>query len=708
MGGRDPLPTLNAEDLLAQVWREYLCPPRTTTVTEWAELHRILSSKDSAEPGPYRVDRTPYAEEPMNCLAQNSPVEEVVLKWGAQTSKTTIGSNWLAYLIDVNPGPIMIVQPTIDMAKRYSRQRLAPMIEESPALRRKVSENRSRDEANTTLLKEFAGGFLAVAGANSAAGLRSMPVRDLFTDEEDGYPLDVDGEGDPVQLAKARQTTFSRRKHLRTSTPTTKGVSRIETAYDETDRCQYHVPCPHCGSLQVLEWGAGTAYGLKWSSTPEGAPLPATVRYVCRHNGCEIREHHKPEMLRSVSRGGQARWVARNPGAHGGKKRGFELSSLYSPLGWLSWQDLVVEWRAAMESARNGDPGLLRVFVNTRLAETYEENGDRADEHTLRRRAADIPLRQVHWGLFVATIGVDVQGDRLEAYIYAWGRGLERQLVDRIVIYGDPSIPETEEASPWRTLTELRRAPLTHASGKVVPLMAVAIDSGGHHTQAVYVYVRSHQHAHVLAIKGSSQTGRAILGKPTEQDVTWRGQKLKRGVKLWPIGTDTAKEEIYGRLGLTEPGPGYVWLSKHLPPEVFEQITAERRVTRYVKGRPRLEWVKHASRRNEALDCAVYALAAAHYLGMERWKEHHWAEWQGRVESRDLFDMPTAGARDAVAPAAPNSATPDPAGQHAAGVAAKQAEQPHLTTSNPAARPATTPTRRSAAQNMRRAFGRSW
>lgn len=687
MGGRDPITTLDADTLLASIWREYLAPPPTTTVTQWAELHRILSSKDSSEPGPYRVARTPYAEEPMDCLAQHSPVEEVVLKWGAQTSKTTIGSNWLAYLIDTNPGPIMIVQPTIDMAKRYSRQRLAPMIEESPALRRKVRENRSRDEANTTLLKEFAGGFLAVAGANSAAGLRSMPVRDLFTDEEDGYPMDVDGEGDPVQLAKARQTTFSRRKHLRTSTPTTKGLSRIEAAYEDTDRCQYHVPCPHCGELQVLEWGAGTKHGLKWDHDTNNKPQPLTVRYVCRHNGCEIREHHKPEMLRSVSRGGQARWVARSPGAHAGRRRGFELSSLYSPLGWLSWSTLVTEWHSAMEASRAGDPSLLRVFVNTRLAETYEENGDRADEHALRKRAADLPLRQVHWGLYVSTMGVDVQGDRLEAYTWAWGRGQERQLVDRSIIYGDPSLPETEEGSPWRSLTELRRTPISHASGRVVPLLATAIDSGGHHTQAVYAYVRMHQHAHVLAVKGSSQSGRAILGKPTEQDVNWRGQKLKRGVKLWPIGTDTAKEEIYGRLGITEPGPGYVWLSKHLPAEVFEQITAERRVTRYVKGRARLEWVKHASRRNEALDCAVYALAAAHYLGMERWKEHQWADWERRIQGRDLFDQqvdsqPEPPSTQSSAPAAAMPSESDQPGQQA----------PRSETS-PAA-PATQPARR--------------
>lgn len=657
MGARDDN-LLDADDLVDGVMREFLKPPPLITVTEWAEAYRVLSSKDSSEPGPYRVGRTPYARLPMDCLSQTSPVEEVVLMWGAQTSKTTIGSNWLGYLVDTNPGPIMIVQPTIDMAKRYSRQRLAPMIEESPVLRRKVRENRSRDDANTTLLKEFAGGFMAVAGANSAAGLRSMPVRDLFLDEIDGYPIDVDGEGDPIKLAEARQTTFARRKRLKTSTPTTKDFSRIEAAYLESDRCRYQVPCPHCGELQQLEWGATAEHGIKWDKDPDGRAIIESTRYVCRHNGCEIREHHKPVMLAG---GG---WVADNPGAQAGRARGFHLSSLYSPLGWLSWATLVDEWQRAMDAARNGDPSLLRVFVNTRLAETFEEQGDRADEHALRRRAADIPLRQVHWGLFVCTLGVDVQGDRLEAYVWAWGRGLERQLVDRAIFYGDPALPESEEGSPWAALTEYRRTPILHASGRPAPLLATMIDTGGHHTQAVYSYARAHQHAGVCGVKGSSQSGKTVLGKPTEQDINWRGQRHKRGVKLWPIGTDTAKAEIYGRLRIAEPGPGFVHLSKHLPADVFDQLTAERMVTRYVKGHARLEWVKPPGRRNEALDCAVYALAGAHMKQIDRWREGDWAKWERRVQSADLFDAPAvvqvaeAAAPADAAPVAPPPPTP--------------------------------------------------
>lgn len=658
MGARDLAHTVrDADEIVRQLVRDYLAPPPRITVTEWAERNRVLSAKDSAEPGPYRVHRTPYAREPQDCLSVHSPVEEVILMWGAQTSKTTVGSNWLGYCADINPGPVMIVQPTIDMAKRYSRQRLTPMIDESPALRTKVRENRSRDDANTTLLKEFAGGFLSIAGANSAAGLRSMPVRDLFLDEIDAYPMDVDGEGDPCQLAEARQTTFARRKRLKTSTPTTRDMSRIEAAYLASDRNRYHVACPHCGELQTLEWGADRPHGIKWDKDPNGAPVPGSARYVCRHNGCEIREHHKPAMLASGV------WVPDAPGAQGSRVRGFHLSSLYSPLGWLSWDELAAEWNKAMTAARAGDTSLLRVFVNTRLAETFEEQGDRADQHELRKRAADWPLRTVLAPLYVATMGVDVQGDRLEAYIWAWGRGMERQLVDCAVFYGDPALPDTEDGSPWAALTEYRRTPVLHASGKPVPILACGIDSGGHHTQAVYAYCRAHQHARVHAVKGMSVSGRAILGKPTDQDVTWRGQRLKRGVKLWPIGTDTAKSEIYGRLRIADPGPGFVHLSRQLPAEVFDQLTAERLVTRYVKGHAKLEWVKPAGRRNEALDCAVYALAMAIWAGIDRWKEGDWAKWEGRVAVADLVDAMQEPEQPPEQPAAQPTAeaTPQPA-----------------------------------------------
>jgi phage terminase large subunit GpA-like protein len=621
--------------LVAELLREFMAPPPVLTVTEWAEQHRRLAGTESAEPGPYRVSRTPYAREPQDCMSARSPVEEVVLMWAAQTSKTTVLLNCLGAAIGTNPGPIMIVWPTNTVAKRNSRQRVAPLLSESEQLAGKVAANRSRDKANTTLLKEFDGGILVIAGANSAADLRSTPVRDLYLDEVDNFPLDVDGEGDPSKLAEARQTTFARRKRLRSSTPTTKDFSRIEAAFDGSDRCRYHVPCPHCGTFQALEFGADKAHGLKWDKGADGAPLIATVRYVCAAGGCEIREHEKARMLAAGV------WIAENPGAQNGKVRGFHLSGLYSPLGWLSWRQIAVEWHEAMQAVAHGDITLLRVFVNTRLAETFEEQGDRVAVHELQKRAErDLALRQVHPACFVCTAGVDVQGDRLEAYVWAWGRGMERQIVDRAVFHGDPSRPENEPGSPWAALSEYRRTPILHTSGQESPLLAVFVDSGGHHTQAVYHYARAHQHAHVYAVKGASISGKALLGKPTMQEVNWLGQHLKRGVKLWPIGTDSAKAEIYGRLRLTQPGPGYVHVSRLMPTEVFEQLTSERLVTTYIKGRPKLKWMKPPGKRNEALDCAVYALAAAHYVGIDRWQEGDWSRWEERVAPKPVERPP--------------------------------------------------------------------
>ena len=618
---------LEADAMIDAIWRDQCAPPPSLTVTEWAEANRVLSSKDSAEPGPYRVRRTPYAREPQDCLGARSSVEEVVLMWGSQTSKTTVGANWIGYTIDHNPGPIMAMWPTISVAKRNSRQRLTPMFDATPSLRRKVSERKSRDDANTMLLKDFAGGVLAIVGANSGSDLSSMPMRDVFMDEIDRYPQDLPGEGKPTQLAEARQTSFSRRKRLKTSTPTIRGVSDIEAAYLASDRCRFHVPCPHCGEFQALEFGADKAYGLKWDKQPDGHPVMTSIRYVCRENGCEILEHQKSQMLAS------GHWVPEMQGAQEGRVRGFHLSSLYSPLGWLSWADVAREWSEAMLASSSGDLSLLRVFINTRLAETYEDQGEKADQHALRKRASDFPLRQVQPGLYVMTGGIDVQGDRLECYLWAWGRGMERQLVDRAIFYGDPSMQETEKGSPWAELTEYRKTPVMHASGEVVPILACMVDSGGHHTQAVYAYARSHKAENVHAAKGMSIAGKDIIGRGTLQDVNWRGEKIKGGVKLWQIGTDTAKEEIYGRLRRTEPGPGYVHLSKQLPLEVFDQLTSERLVTRYIKGHAKREWIKPAGRRNEALDCAVYALAAAHWASISKWREGDWAKWQKRIET---------------------------------------------------------------------------
>ncbi|MCU0919158.1 MAG: phage terminase large subunit family protein [Burkholderiaceae bacterium] len=630
---RDLLMDDQAEAAILAVWAQHLRPAPVESIAAWADQFRQIAK--GPEKGQWRTSRTPYLREPMACMSEGSGVERVVMQFATQLGKTEVLYNTILQRIHRSPMDMMIVQPTLSDSKDHSRERFMPTVRRMPEIAARLSKPSSRDESATWQTKSLAGGAtLFFAGANSARSLASKPLGLVCCDEIDGYPMDVDGEGDPLTLVGERMSNYSDRKLLLCSTPTLRDFSRIEAEYLASDRRRYFVPCPHCGEFQHLEWGADKDYGIKWLKSEDGSARPETAVYVCRHCGASIEEHHKTGMLE------EGEWRAENPGAQMGAVAGFHLNKLYSPVGWRSWRWMVSKWVEAMDAARSGDVTKLKSFINTSLAETFEEQGDRADEHELRRRAAEIPMRQVHWGLYVLTMGVDVQGDRLEAYLWAWGRGMERQLVDRAIFYGDPALPESEAGSPWAALTEYRRTPVLHASGRPVPILASAVDTGGHHTQAVYAYVRAHQHTQVLAIKGSSLSGKAVLGKPTEQDVNWRGQKMRKGVKLWPIGTDTAKAEIYGRLRNAEPGPGYVHFSRHTPAEVFEQLTSERLVTRYVKGHPRLEWVKPAGRRNEALDCAVYALAAAHYLHMDRWREGDWAKWESRVQTRDLFDAP--------------------------------------------------------------------
>jgi phage terminase large subunit GpA-like protein len=661
MGAADIAP-LSAAALVAQVMRELLEPPRAMSCADWADEFRYIAK--GPERGRWRTSRTPYLREPMDCTDPENPVQKVVMQFATQLGKSEVLYNAMFKRIHLDPVDMMMVQPTLQDSKDHSRQRFAPTARHMPTVAERLPDIRSRDETNTWQTKEIRGGAtLFFAGANSARSLASKPLGFAECDEIDGYPLDVDGEGDPIALVWERMSNFPTRKLLLCSTPTLRDFSRIEAEYLASDRRRYWLPCPHCGEFQLLVWGADTEYGIKWLKTESGAARADTAVYVCRHNGCAIEERRKTQMLHD------GQWRADLPGAQRGLVAGFHLNKLHSPNGWKSWAMLVEDWIKAQDAARAGDVSRLKTFVNTSLAETWEEQGDRVAAHELQRRAPDIPLGVVTWGLFVRTLGVDVQGDRIEAYDWAWGRGMQSQLVDRRVFYGDPSLSESQEGSPWAELTRYRRTPVLHASGRPVPLLSTFVDSGGHHTQQVYAYTRSHQHAHVHAIKGANIAGKAILGKPTDQDVNWRGNRIKRGVKLWPIGTDTAKAVIYGRLRLADAGPGYVNLSRHLSGEVFEQLTSERLVTRYIKGRARMEWVKPAGKRNEALDCAVYALAAAHYYEIDRWREGEWGKWERRVQTPDLFDpaQPAAAAPAPAAATAPVAAPMPPPPQSAPG-----------------------------------------
>jgi phage terminase large subunit GpA-like protein len=562
-------------------------PDPDHTVSTWADAHRMLSQKASAEPGRWRTERTPYLAEIMDELSPISPAQRVVFMAGAQVGKSETGNNWLGYVIHHAPGPMLLVQPTVDTAKRFSKQRLAPMIDETQELRQRIAENKSRDAGNAMMAKEFPGGVLIITGANSASGLRSMPIRYLFMDEVDAYPLDVDGEGDPIQLAEKRTTTFARRKVFMCSTPTIKDVSRIEREYNNSDQRRYFVPCPHCDHMQWLKWAQ-----LKWTDDD-----PATASYCCEECGSLIEERHKGDML------ARGQW---RPTATGdGRTVGFHLSSLYSPLGWKSWSSIVEEFLQA-----KGDAPLLKTFVNTVLGETWE------DDYAAKIGAGDLQARvefyqpgTVPARALAVTAGVDVQDNRLAVGIYGWGRDEECWLVDHFEIHGDPAQPKV-----WQQLDEALLKPLPHELADPVKLSAVCIDSGGHFTSEVYAYARDRRQHSILAVKGQSQRGKPPIGKPSKVDINWRGRTVKAGAEVYPVGSDTIKSTLFARLKLNEPGPGYIHFHAEAGEEYFAQLTAEKQVTRYVKGFPVREWVKKSGARNEALDCKVYAYAAMQWI----------------------------------------------------------------------------------------------
>jgi phage terminase large subunit GpA-like protein len=520
----------------------------------------------------------------MDCLSSSSTVQRVVMMFAAQTGKTEAGSNWLGYVIDHAPGPMLCVQPTVEMAKRLSKQRLESMITDTPCLAAKIAPARARDSGNTMFSKEFSGGIMLLTGANSATGLRSAPCRYLFADEVDAFPSDVDGEGDPVALAERRTTTFARRKILLTSTPTVKDFSRIEAEYLRSDQRRFYVPCPSCGGMQWLQWPR-----LKWD-----AKRPADVRYQCEHCSERFEENHKPAMLAA------GEWRATAPSD--GRTAGFQLSGLYSPLGWCSWEQLVDDFLRA-----KSDAPALKAFVNTRLAETWEEDyaaAVSADGLMTKRLAYESGTCPD--GVVLLTCGVDVQDNRLAVSVWGWGEGETGWLIWHQELMGDPTQTEV-----WAQLDQVLVTEWATTGGKALKVSQVAVDSGGHCTHEVYRYVRDRVRQNVVAIKGSSRRNSPAVGKGTKVDVSYQGRVLKRGVTLYQLGTDTIKTTLFGRLRHNETGGvGTLHFGMAADEDYFKQLTSERQALRYHRGFPIREWVKKAGDRNEALDCVVYAYAA--------------------------------------------------------------------------------------------------
>jgi phage terminase large subunit GpA-like protein len=629
-----------AEDIL-RTWRRGMRPDPDLTVSEWADQHRWLSSRASAEPGRYRTARTPYLREIMDALSPRHPAQRISFMKAAQVGATEAGNNWIGFVIHHAPGPMLAVLPTVEMAKRTSRGRLDPLIADSPALRERVNPARSRDAGNSMLSKEFPGGILVLTGANSATGLRSMPARYIFLDEVDAYPASADEEGDPVTLAEARTTTFShRRKVFMVSTPTIRGLSRIEREFEASDQRRYFVPCPHCGAMQWLQFNR-----LRWDKGQ-----PETAAYHCESCEKPVAEHHKTSMLE------RGEWrptaVSVDPNSIG-----FHISALYSPMGWKSWAQIARDWLAAQ-----GSDEMLRAARNTLLGETWVESGDAPEWQRLADRREVFAATVPHLGLFL-TAGADVQKDRIEVDIWAWGRGLESWLVEHIVIAGGP-----EDPGAWNKLTTLLGRTWSHESGAVMQLSKLAIDTG-YEAPAVYAWSRAAGYAQVTPIKGVESFNRSTpVSGPTFVDATIGGKRLRRGARLWTIAVSTFKAETYRFLRLERPSdedravgvcdaPGTMHLPSWADTEWLKQLVAEQMVTvRNKRGFGHQEWQKMRER-NEALDCRVYARAAAWILGADRWDEATWRSLEGQagVETKVI---PAAEVIEPTAPTAGTVLTP--------------------------------------------------
>ena len=579
-----------------------LAPRKPLTVSQWADVERKLSSKGSAVTGQWVTANNPPLREPMDCMSVKSPVRETVLMFPIQFGKTEVAINALGYCMDHDPGPIMICLPGEVSMNKWVAQKLNPMIDESHAVKRALTSVASRDSANTRTFKDFAGGQLYMEHAGSPSRLKSTTVRTLMVDEVDEFSNNLSGGDDPLEMLKGRTSAFpSTSKSLYISSPQIKGLSRIEQLWNKSDQRRYHVPCPHCGHMQHLQWS-----GLHW--TPDGKQ----VWYVCQDCGATIDEHHKTAMITA------GQWVPDNPGA---KMRGYHINCLYYQFGLgPRWVDLVDTWRDVQN-----EPARLKTFVNDRLAEPWEDAAMRAVKHNaIADRAEPYPLRTAPYGVLCITAGIDTQDNRLAVQIVGWGRGLSFWVLDYVELPGDPASDEV-----WTALTELLNTPIQHASGALMRVEAMANDAGGHRTEDVKNYVRTRRVRRPMAIFGAIPNNAPVLSKGKLHDVDWRGQSDKRGVIMYHVGTVGVKHWLYSRLSTDADKSADVrttHFSDQLPSEYFPGLVSET----YDPAKNR--FINRRGARNEPLDTWVYAYAAAHHPEL-RLNRHTKADWD-KLETR--------------------------------------------------------------------------
>jgi phage terminase large subunit GpA-like protein len=532
----------------------------------------------------------PHLVEIMDAMGDDK-TPSVVGMLASQSGKSEACINTIGRVIHLDPTPVLMIQPTEDSGKKFSKERIAPSVAETPVLKERVADPKTRDGENTIMTKFFPGGFLAIVGSNAPSGLASRPIRIVIADEVDRYEASAGTEGDPVALAEKRMTTFWNRKLIMVSTPGDAATSRIEPAYLESTMEKWNLPCPKCGEFQALEWS-----GLQFKNIPQ--PL-----YCCAKCGFTSSEHEWKAQ--------KGKWFAACPDR---KTRGFHTTALISL--FISWSELVKEWKLAISESDRGNHELLKTFINTRLAETWIQPGERIEEDELSKRKEPYVYKRsdgnfvpcdVPDGVLILTAGVDIQDNRAEIEVVGWGLEWESWGIEYSVIYGDPC-----GQAFWKDVDEYLLKKWAYGDGNKIGITTVCVDSGGHHTSDVYKFTKPRETRRIFAIKGQGGTGVPLVARST--------QNTRNRAVLFIIGVDEVKGKILASLKIHTPGANY----SHFPlspeteeifrrgytDEYFKGLTSERRVIKFNKGFKKYEWIKKSGVRNEPLDCRVYARAA--------------------------------------------------------------------------------------------------
>lgn len=565
----------------------------------------------------------------MDCMS-NDAIREVTVKKSARVGYTKMLLAAIGYFAEHKRRNQAVWQPTDEDAEDFVKTDVDTMLRDVDVMQRVMPSQRQRDSANTLRFKRFRGSVLHIRGGKSAKNYRRLTVDIAYLDELDGFDSDIQKEGSPVKLSLKRLEGATFPKHIRGSTPRTKHDSLIEACERDAERrFLFHTPCPECGEEHVVKWGGkDKPFGMKWSWGE-----PDRVRQLCPHCGTLYTQQ---DYLRVWHMG---RWIDSDgiwidPEGHFRTAEGARIAAPHSVAFhvWTAqskqatWSQLATDFEEAVDKAKAGDKNDLKTFINTTLGETYEEEVQQADFNVLKQRAEDYPLGICPRGVLLLTAGVDVQDRRFEISVWGWGRGEESWLVDHQVLEANPA-----DQADWDRLDAYLKTRFPHASGQTLPIEAVGVDTGGHFTHEVYNFCRVRSVRRILAVKGADKPGQPVKGRASLQDVNYRGAILKAGVRLYFVGTDTAKDTIFGRFDILRHGPACIHLCKHLPDEWFEQLTAEARVPQKVAGgREVFRWVKRRPR-NEALDCYVYALFAAHVMDLPRYTDAMWARIEERV-----------------------------------------------------------------------------